>query len=98
MGVGEAAGNPAGDEHREFHREDALLVLDLLHELLKVDSPNQFHGDENHAARFTQVIRLNDVRVNQVRNELRFTDKIVDEHPLVGIILADDLDSDAFYE
>src|SRR4051812_1554238 len=44
------------------------------------------------------MIGLNDVGVDQVGDELGFTDKIVDELLLVRVILANDLQRDAFDE
>ena len=45
-----------------------------------------------------QVIRLDDVRVDQVRDELGLADEVLDELLLVGVILADHLDGNAFDE
>jgi hypothetical protein len=70
----------------------------LLSELLEVDAPDQFHGDKIDAASFAQVVGLNDVGVDQIRDQLGLADKVVDELLLVGVVLADDLDGDALDE
>ncbi len=41
------------------------------------------------------MIGLDDVGVDEVRDELGFADEIIDELLLVGVVLADDLDGDA---
>ena len=70
----------------------------LLHELLKVHAADQFHANERSAICFAEVVGLDDVRVNQVGNELGLADEILDEHLLAGEIGANDLDGDAFGE
>ncbi len=98
MGVGESAGDAAGDEDGKFAGQGAFLVGQLLGELFQVDAADQFHGDEEHAARLAQMVGLDDVGMDQVRDEFGFADEIVDELFLVGVILADDLDGDALDE
>jgi hypothetical protein len=44
------------------------------------------------------MISLNDVRVNQVCNQLGLPDKVVDELFLIGVVLPYDLDSDPLDE
>jgi hypothetical protein len=44
------------------------------------------------------MISLNDIRVDQVRHELGFADKILDESLLVRVTLANHFDGDAFDE
>ena len=44
------------------------------------------------------MIGLDDVRVDQIRDELGLADEILDEHLLAGEIRADDLDGDALDE
>jgi hypothetical protein len=46
--------------------------------------------------RLTQVVCLRDVGVDQIRDELGFADKIINELLLVGIVLANDFDGHAF--
>ena len=67
-------------------------------ELLQVHAADQFHGDETHAVGLAQMIGLDDVRVDQVGDELGLADEILDEHLLAGEIGADDLDGDALDE
>ena len=74
------------------------LSRQLLGKLLEVHAADQFHGDEVNAAGFAQVIGLDDVGVDQIGDELGFADEVFDELLLVGVILADDLDGDAFDE
>src|ERR1041385_5937956 len=95
MRIRQPARDPADDKNREFLGQLLLLVLKLRLKLFEVHAANEFHCDEKHAARLAKVIRLNNVGVNQIGNELRLTDKILDELFLVGIILANDLDGDA---
>jgi hypothetical protein len=44
------------------------------------------------------MVGLDDVGVDQIRDELGFTDEIIDEHFLVRIALTDDLDGDPLDE
>ena len=44
------------------------------------------------------MIGLDDVRVDQVGHQLGFADKVLDELLLVGVVLADHFDGDAFDE
>ena len=54
--------------------------------------------DGVNAARFAEVVGLDDVGVDEVGDELRFADEILDEDLLVREILANDLDRDALGE
>ena len=85
-------------ENGEFARERALLVRELLHELLEVDAADQLHGDEGHAVRLAKVVRLDDVGMDQVGDELGLADEVLNEHLLAGVVRADDLDGDALDE
>ena len=44
------------------------------------------------------MIGLDDVRMDQIGNELGLADEILDEHLLAGVIGADDLDGHALHE
>ena len=44
------------------------------------------------------MIRLHDVRVDQIRNQLGFADEVLNELLLVGIVLPNHFDGDAFDE
>ena len=44
------------------------------------------------------MVGLDDVGVNQIGDQLRFPDEIVDELLLVGVVLADDFNGHAFDE
>ena len=66
--------------------------------MFEVHAADQFHGDEADPIRFAEVIGLNDVGVDQVRDELGFTDEVLDEIRLAGVIGADHLDGDALDE
>jgi hypothetical protein len=70
----------------------------LLAELLKVNAANQLHGDEIYAVGFAQMIGLDDVGVDQVGDELSFTDEVFDKLLLVCVILADDFDGETLDE
>ena len=72
--------------------------MQLLRKLLQVDAPDQLHGDEIDAPRLAQVIRLDDIGMDQIRDQFRFTNKIIDKLLLAGIILPDDLDGDPLYK
>ena len=76
----------------------ALFVRQLLRELFEVHAANQLHRDEVNARGFAEMIGLDDVGVDQVRDQLGFADEIIDELFLVGVILANDFDGDAFDE
>jgi hypothetical protein len=75
-----------------------FLVGQLAGELLQIHAADQFHRDETHAVRLAEMIRLDDVRVDQVGDELGLADEILDEHLLAREIGADDLDGHAFDE
>src|SRR5437868_4556232 len=98
MGISEAARDPADDEHRYFNGEGLLLFVELFAELFEVDAADQFHGNEENPLRFAQMIGLNDVGVNQVGDELRLSNEIIDELFLVGVILPNDLDGNSLHE
>ncbi len=98
VGVCQAAGDAADDEDSQFRRQDAALVQQLLGELFEVHTADQFHGDEENAARFAQMVSLDDVGVDQVGHELGFADEIINELFLVGVVLANDFDGDALDE
>src|SRR5262249_46893977 len=96
MGVGQAAGHAAGNEHRQFLGQDLTLVRELVGKLLKIHSPNEFHGDKRHAVRLAQLVGLDDVGVNQVRHQLRLANEVLNEHLLAGEVWTDNFDGDAF--
>lgn len=98
VGVGEAARDAAGDEHRQFERQLFAFVAQLMGELFEVDAPDQFHGDEEHAIGFTEVIGLNDVGVDEVRYQFGLADEVFDESFLAGVVGAHHLDGDALDE
>ena len=98
VGIGQTPGDAADDKDSEFLRQNAAFVRKLLGKLFEVDPANELHRDEKDAARFAEVISLNDVGVDEVGDELGFADKIFDELFLVGVVLADDFDGDAFDE
>src|SRR5204862_2246277 len=54
--------------------------------------------DKINAARFAQMIRLDDIGVDQVGYEFGFANKIINELLLVCVILANHFDSNAFDE
>src|SRR5687768_4748683 len=98
MRVSESAGDSTGNENRKFDRQRMLFLRELVGKLFEVHTANQFHGDEVNAARFAEMISLNDVGVDEVGDQFRFADKVFDEDLLVGEILANDLDRDALGE
>ena len=98
MRVGQPARDAAGDEHREFLRQGPFLVGELAGELLQIHAADQFHGDETHAVRLAEMIGLDDVRVDQIGDELGLADEILDEHLLAGETGPDDFDGHAFDE
>ena len=75
-----------------------LFIGQLLAKLLEIHSANQLHRNEINPVGFAQMIRLDDVGVDQVRDQFGFADEVVDELLLVGVILADDFDGDALDE
>ncbi len=96
--VGESTRDAAGDEDGEFAGKDAVARVELLGELFEVHASDEFHGDEIHPFDFAEVVGLDDVRVNQVGDELGLADEVLDELRLAGVVLADDLDGDALDE
>ena len=98
MGVGEAPGDAADDEYSEFFWQNAPFVGQLLRELLKVHAADELHRHEIDPASFSEVIGLDDVGVDEVGNELGFADEIFNELLLVGVVLANDFNGDAFDE
>src|SRR5581483_11560316 len=70
----------------------------LARELFQIHAANQFHANETNAFRFAQMIRLHDVGVNQIGDEFRLADEVLDEHFLAGEIGADDFNGDALDE
>ena len=96
--VGQAARDPAGDEHGEFLWQHTAFVGQMAGELLQIHAANQFHGDETNAVGFAEMIGLDDVRVDQIGDELGLADEILDEHLLARVMGADDLDGDALGE
>ena len=67
-------------------------------ELFQVHAADQFHGDERHAVGLAEMVGLDDVRVDQVGDELGLADEIFDEHLLARVIGPDDFDGDALDE
>ena len=55
-------------------------------ELLQIHAADQFHADETDAVGFAEMVGLDDVRVDQVGDELGLADEILDEHLLAGEI------------
>src|SRR5688500_3326312 len=96
--ISKATRHAAGDEHRNLHRQGALARRKLILELLEVHAADQLHGHEKRAVRFAEMISLNDVRVNQVRDQPGFADEIINKLLLVGVGLANDFDGHALYE
>ena len=96
--VSEAPGDATNDKHRQLFRQHPALVRQSLRELFQVYPPDKLHRDEVNAVGFAKVIRLHDVRVDQIRNEFGFADEILDELLLVGVVLANDFDRNALYE
>ena len=70
----------------------------MLGELLQIHAADQFHADEIDAVGLAQVVGLDDVRVDQVGDELGLADEVLDEQLLAGVIRADDLDGHALDE
>src|SRR4029079_19113222 len=62
--VGQASRYAAGDKYRDLHGKRVFLLHELGIELLQVHPPNQLHRDEVNAARFAELIGLDDVGVN----------------------------------
>src|SRR5207244_5174730 len=98
VGVSQSARDAAGDEHSQFGRQEPMFLVELLLDLFKVHPAEQFHRDEINVVCLPQMVGLNDIRMNEVGDELGLADKIVDELLLVGVALANDLDVYAFYE
>ncbi len=98
VGVGQAARHAADDEHRQFLGQHPPPVGQLLGELLEVHPADQLHGNEIDPVGLAQVIGLDDVGMDQIGHQLGFADEVLDELLLVGVVLADDLDGDAFDE
>ncbi len=98
MRISQPAYDTAGDEDTYIHRKDPLFVMQLLTELFEVHAPNQLHGDVIDPFGLTEVIRLDDVGVDEIGHELGFADEIIDELFLVRITLADDFDRQALDE
>ena len=96
--VRQPAADAAGDEHGDLDRQHAVLLVQMLGELLEIHAADEFHRDEVNSLGFAQVVGLDDVRVNEVGHELGFADKILDELLLVGVALADDFDRHALDE
>jgi len=96
--VSKSARDAAGDEHREFFGQNAFLLGQLMRELFEIHAANQFHCDKTQAVRFAELVGLDDVRVNQIRDELGFADKIIHEHFLTAKIRANDFDGDTLDE
>ena len=96
--VGQAARDAAGDEHGEFLRQLAFFVGKLAGELFQIHAADQFHADEADALGLAEMVGLDDVRVDQVGDELGLADEVLDEHLLARVIRADDLDGDALDE
>ncbi len=94
MRVGQTPGDATGDEHRQFERQLAALVAELVGELFEVHAADEFHGDKEDAIGFAQLVGLDDVGVDQIRDQLGFADKIINEGFLARVIGADNLDGD----
>lgn len=67
-------------------------------EFLKVDAVRVFHGHEILPTHLSEVVSLNDIRVNQASHEPRFTDEVRAEFVDFGVFLANQFDRDALYE
>lgn len=93
MCVGKAPGDPADNEHCEFPGKDSPFVGQLLGELLQIHPPDQLHGYEKYAASLPKLVGLDNIRMDQIRDEFCLTDEVLDEVLLVGVILPDHLDS-----
>ena len=70
----------------------------MLGELFQVHPADQLHRDEVNSIRLAQVIGLDNVGVDQIRDELGLADEVFDEHLLAGEIGPDDLDGHALDE
>jgi hypothetical protein len=75
-----------------------LFLREAIDELLEVHAANQFHRDVVNAVHLAELVGLNDVRVNQISDELRFADEIVDELLLICEGLTNDFDRHALHE
>jgi hypothetical protein len=95
MGVSQTSGHAADNEYRQFPGQHSVFVDQLLGELFQVHTSNQFHRDEIDPTRLTEVIRLDNVGVDEIRNEFGFANEIIDELFLICVILANDLDGDS---
>src|SRR6185295_14699549 len=76
----------------QFMRQCAPLILQLLRKLFQIHSPNQLHRNEIYPSRFAKMVSLDNVRVDQVRNQLCLPDKILDELLLIRVMLPDNFD------
>lgn len=73
-------------------------VAVALHEVVQGDAVDELHGHEILSADFTEMVSLDDIRVNQIRDQTSFTDKVAAELFDLGIFFTNEFDRDAFGE
>jgi len=70
----------------------------LVDEDLEVHAADELHHHEILPAHLAEMVGLDDVGVDEVGDEFGFADEVFDELLLVGVVLADDFNGEAFDE
>src|ERR1700690_547036 len=98
VGVGKAPGDPGDDECGQVdgHLPPKLAVP--VEELLDVVAPDILHHHEVLAVHLPQVVGLDDVGVDQVRDEAGLPDEVLLEFRYRRVLAADELHGDRLLE
>ena len=96
--VGEAARDARRDEHGEIDGHGDPLPPVLLDELLEVHPAHELHDHVVLPADLPEVIGLDDVGVNEVRDQARLADEVVLEFLDGRVLLANELHRDHLAE
>ena len=98
VGVREPARDPRHDEGAEVDRHRAAEEAVPLDELLDVLAADELHHHEVLPADLAEVVRLDDVGVDQVSHEPRLADEVLLELRYGGVLLADQFHGDRLSE
>ena len=96
VGVVEAPADPARDECPKIGRKGKTLVEVGSDKDFEIEPVDVFHDDVVVALGEAEVIDLDDVFMDEIRDELRLADEEPDELRVFGVLFEDSLDGDRF--
>ena len=98
VGVGEPAGDARDDEGAQIDRDRARLAQVAVEKLLQVHTPHVLHYHEILAVELPEVVRLDDVGVDQIGDESGFADEVFLKLGDGGVLFTDELYGDLLAE